>query len=105
MTYVYVAIVILSAIYIFLVRYKDKKPEFVKAIFVILFLIMLVELSIQALTRHINKVGYRTNSIVYTQNELTIAVTALSSLAHWIYASKYFEVAINTNLYLSQTVE
>ena len=37
-----------------------------------------------------------------TLNELNTCGQALSALSHWIFASKYFEVAVNTKLILSK---
>ena len=72
MVYIYYITVVLSLLYIFGYRYRDHKPGFVKAIFTVLILIMFVELAIQEVNRHINKIQLKTTAMAITLNELSV---------------------------------
>ena len=101
MVYIYLCIVVIATLWIFGYHFHDKKPVFVKTIFAIFLLILVMELTIQGLIRHQNKLQQVTLLVSITRSELRMLSQVLSALAHWIFASKYFEVAINTKLYLT----
>ena len=92
--------VLCALIFFFIIRRKLEKPRFVKVIFLLLGFIMLLPIGIVLVRRHMRLENKKTRTDVIVNTTLVTTISTLSSICHWIFASKYFELALFLPIYL-----
>ena len=98
--YTTMALIILATAYFYFWRYRDKKPMFINVIFLLLNLFWPVHLAVTLQ----GKTYYETGSTLYwCINFANLFVAFDLAVAHWVFAIKYFEVAINTPIFLKSS--
>ena len=94
-----IVLIISSSIYFYIVRRDTKKPRFITAIFVILNIALLAWFVLIVLIRQLSELTIPKKDEkleFWTAISLSVLISTLVCMVHWIFAINYFEVAINS---------
>lgn len=95
-----IAAVIGAMIFFFYFRRNQSKPRFVKAIMGILVAVCILNIIKDSIEFHIDKGFTNPPKLATTVNVIVTIKSSLCSVCHWIFASKYFELALHLPIYL-----
>ena len=98
--YILIVSVVLAIIFFFCVRRKQKKPLFVKAIFALLVVVCLLDIVQDGLEAYENNNNLSLPKLSTSINIIISIKSTLGSVCHWIFAEKYFELALYLPMYL-----
>ena len=99
MFYTNVLLVVTLTLYFFVYRRHQSKPRFIKVIFCLLNLVVVLRVALQFTKREYIELETRRYYWIWY---LDTAINLLITVAHWVFAVKYFEVALSTPLFLKQ---
>ena len=93
---------ILALIFFFGVRRAQKKPLFVKSIFALLVVVCLLDIVQDGMEAYENRNNTNPPKLSTSINIIISMKSTLGSICHWIFAEKYFELALYLKLYLGK---